>query len=766
MSRIETSGIHREPSFAKTPPDVSDLFGIAKRVVPFAMIAGILALGSAIWLLSHFPPSYRTSTQLVLEDSVNEYLQSYKLTSGPGLGRDQYIQNFIVLSEDVLMPVIKKLNLINDPEFGCTSDIENSNDSATGFSFNPVTEAKKSLSWLMSVSGLKAPPPQTQKCDESVVFARLADKLSVWWVSNPSVIEISFESKDRSKAALIPNAIAESYINSTRENKQRAGTLAVNALRERLDEVKAQSADAERQLAKYQIQSGDGSSTARSVTNFQRDELSDQIAKARLAALDARILRDIVVQTKGSNNIPDNEHIIGLRRQYFELDTQAREMEARVGKKHAATVKLRDQMADISNAIADERKRIADSYATQFEFANSKYDELKSTVMQAVHNDADDNSDDIQLRQLESTAKTLRETYTTLSHRINEASRLERGELVLPFARVLRQAELPTKPTPSKKRVLFLAGSTFMGLALGLALALLKNNPLGVYRTTAQAKNSLGLISLIIPRVNKKKYSGQLTEYALDRPHSRFAETLRLIWSLMKAAQRSNKLQVVGVVTALAGEGKTTVAANLANQISTMAGKRTLLIDADFHHRSLTTAMAPQATHGLREALQNPDRLADFISRFERSGVDVLPCPVSEAVTDAAHLFGSNQMEDLLHRARQSYDLIIIEPPPIALVSDARLLAPLCDGFVFVIEWGKTSQRLVLETFSEFNELWERVLCIVLNKAEPTALRHIEQYKGSTYGDYFDDRTLHVTRSGAPRQITMSPTVATPSSNS
>ena len=135
-------------------------------------------------------------------------------------------------------------------------------------------------------------------------------------------------------------------------------------------------------------------------------------------------------------------------------------------------------------------------------------------------------------------------------------------------------------------------------------------------------------------------------------------------------------------------------------------------------------------------------------------------------MTDAAHLFGSNQMEDLLHRARQSYDLIIIEPPPIALVSDARLLAPLCDGFVFVIEWGKTSQRLVLETFSEFNELWERVLCIVLNKAEPTALRHIEQYKGSTYGDYFDDRTLHVTRSGAPRQITMSPTVATPSSNS
>lgn len=765
MSKLEASGVHREPTFSMAPPDVSDMLGIAIRMIPYAIIGGVLALAGAIWFLSHFPPSYRASTQLVMEQSVNDYLQSYRLTNGPNLGNDQFIQNFIMVSEDVVLPVIEKLDLINDPEFGCPAAEEKSTDSTSGFSINPIVQAKNLVSWVKTASGINAPESEAVQCDESVVYSRLVDRLSVWWVSNPSVISINFESKDPEKAAVIPNAIAESYINSTRENKQKAGALAVSALRERLAEVKAQSADAERQLAKYQIENSSANSDTKSATYFQREELSDQIAKARLAALDARILRDIAQHTKDANNIPDNEHIIGLRRQYLELDTSAKEMESRVGKNHAATVKLRARMADISTAIADEQRRIAESYTTQFEFAKSRYDELTSSVLQVAQDDATDGREDLQLRQLESTAKTLRETYTLLSHRISEASRLERGELVLPYARILRQADIPTQPTPSKKRILVLAGGTFMGIALGVGLALFWNNPLGVFRTVGQAKNSLGLISVIIPRVNKKKYSGRLTEYVLDRPHSRFSESLRLIWALMKAAQRENDLQVVGIVTALAGEGKTTVAANLANQISTMAGKRTLLIDADFHHRSLTSAMAPQAQHGLREALQHPDRLADYVMRFERSDVDVLPCPLKEEVINAAHLLGSSQMEDLLRHARTSYDLVIIEPPPIALVSDARLLAPLCDGFVFVIEWGKTSQRLVLETFSEFHDLWERVLCIVLNKAEPVALKSIENYKGSAYGDYFIDNPPRITSSNGKRKITASTTAAAPVSN-
>jgi succinoglycan biosynthesis transport protein ExoP len=101
-------------------------------------------------------------------------------------------------------------------------------------------------------------------------------------------------------------------------------------------------------------------------------------------------------------------------------------------------------------------------------------------------------------------------------------------------------------------------------------------------------------------------------------------------------------------------------------------------------------------------------------------------------------------MEALLSRARASYDLIIIEPPPIAVRADCRMLAPLCDGFVFVIEWGKTSQRLVLETFAEVHDFWERVLCVVLNKADANALQSIERYKGSRYGTNFLPSETHV----------------------
>jgi succinoglycan biosynthesis transport protein ExoP len=164
-----------------------------------------------------------------------------------------------------------------------------------------------------------------------------------------------------------------------------------------------------------------------------------------------------------------------------------------------------------------------------------------------------------------------------------------------------------------------------------------------------------------------------------------------------------------------------------------------LLIDADFHRQSLTEGVAPEARVGLREALEEPAALARFVVRNERLNLDALPCPVPNRLPNAAELLGRVEMKQLIDVAREAYDLVIIEAPPMAAVVDYKMIARHCDGFIFVIEWGKTSQRLVLECLSDASALLDRVLCVVLNKVDPSALRSIEHYKGDRFHDYYSD---------------------------
>jgi succinoglycan biosynthesis transport protein ExoP len=97
-------------------------------------------------------------------------------------------------------------------------------------------------------------------------------------------------------------------------------------------------------------------------------------------------------------------------------------------------------------------------------------------------------------------------------------------------------------------------------------------------------------------------------------------------------------------------------------------------------------------------------------------------------------------MEQLIDIARETYDLVIIEAPPMAAVVDYKMIARNCSGFIFVVEWGKTSQRLVRECLSDASVLLDRVHCVVLNKVDPTALRSIERYKGDDFQNYYTDQ--------------------------
>jgi succinoglycan biosynthesis transport protein ExoP len=160
------------------------------------------------------------------------------------------------------------------------------------------------------------------------------------------------------------------------------------------------------------------------------------------------------------------------------------------------------------------------------------------------------------------------------------------------------------------------------------------------------------------------------------------------------------------------------------------SGARTLIIDSDLHLRKLSSTLAPDAQEGLIEALEDPSRLSEFISKRQRSGLDVLPHASTTRIPNAAELLGSAKMERLLDTARKSYDYIIIEIAPIMSVVDLKMIERFIDGFIFVVEWGQTRRSLVLDALSDAQFIRDRLMGVVLNKADPIALRSIAAYKG------------------------------------
>jgi len=169
---------------------------------------------------------------------------------------------------------------------------------------------------------------------------------------------------------------------------------------------------------------------------------------------------------------------------------------------------------------------------------------------------------------------------------------------------------------------------------------------------------------------------------------------------------------------------------------------RTLVIDSDFHVRHLTSAMAPNAREGLLEALQSPTKLPWLVSKRERSEVHVLPCVVPTRIPNSADLLGSPAMAQLLAVARKSYDCIIVEIAPVMSVVDIKMIERYVDQFVFVVAWGETKRDIVVDALSDAEIIRDRVAGIVLNKADPVALKTIDSLSGIKPGAYTTDASF------------------------
>jgi succinoglycan biosynthesis transport protein ExoP len=170
------------------------------------------------------------------------------------------------------------------------------------------------------------------------------------------------------------------------------------------------------------------------------------------------------------------------------------------------------------------------------------------------------------------------------------------------------------------------------------------------------------------------------------------------------------------------------------------AGKRVLLIDGDLRNRTLSRVLARDATTGLLEILTGQNDLIKTVYTDPRTGLNFLPALIDSHFSHTDEILASKPFKVLVEKVRKEYDYILVDLPPLAPISDARATAGVIDSYLYVIEWGRTRINLVQNQLIAAPEIYDRLLGVVLNKANLKILGRYEQYYGRDYYKYYYSR--------------------------
>jgi capsular exopolysaccharide synthesis family protein len=203
-------------------------------------------------------------------------------------------------------------------------------------------------------------------------------------------------------------------------------------------------------------------------------------------------------------------------------------------------------------------------------------------------------------------------------------------------------------------------------------------------------------------------------------------EQYRRLAATLHATQAVRPLKVVMMASAVASEGKSLTSSNLALTFSESYQRNVLLIDGDLRRPSLHTIFGLDSSPGLCEGLMAPDDRRLPLHRVT-SRLTVLTA--GTPTSDPMSALSSERMRRLVEEARETFDWVLIDTPPIGLLSDASLLSQIADGAILVVKAGATPFDLVQRAIATLGR--ERLLGVVLNQAERTSSA------GYKYQDYY-----------------------------
>jgi capsular exopolysaccharide synthesis family protein len=228
--------------------------------------------------------------------------------------------------------------------------------------------------------------------------------------------------------------------------------------------------------------------------------------------------------------------------------------------------------------------------------------------------------------------------------------------------------------------------------------------------------------------------SSSLHWAVVNRPLSRFAESIRSIKLGIDLSRGQVSNKVIGITSTQPHEGKSTIAACLAQLIG-QSGKSVIIVDCDLRNPSLSKALAPNAKVGLIEVLFGTQPIEDVLWTDTEKSLVFLPAVKNRTLLHSSEMLAADPMRILVEKLRSIYDYVIVDLPPLTPIVDARASSTLVDSFVYVVEWGRTKIDVVKHALHTAPNVYENVIGTVLNK---TDIKEMASYDGSR-SDYYSE---------------------------
>jgi capsular exopolysaccharide synthesis family protein len=389
-------------------------------------------------------------------------------------------------------------------------------------------------------------------------------------------------------------------------------------------------------------------------------------------------------------------------------------------------VDARARVEAIDRQITAQAQSIKGGLRNQYEVARRQEQSLAAAVQQSKGAVLDQRSRSIQYNIIQREVDTNRSLYDGLLQRYKEIG--VAGGIGTNNVAVVDRATTPGaayKPQPKKNLMMF----TFMGLLAGALLAFLLEQFDVSIKTPDEIEKTLNLPLLgAIPVASKDVSSYR----AISDPKSMLSEAYYSVRTALKFSTPNGVPRVLLVTSASAAEGKTTTALAVATTFARI-GLRTLLIDGDLRDPSLHKILARDNGVGLSNLLAGGPELTPALQPTDQLNLTFLAC--GPLPPNPSELLGSDKMRAFLDAAREHFDLVVIDGPPVLGLADAPLLSNMADGTTFIVSAGSTKREVAKSALKRLRLVDARLVGVVLTKFDmkKAGYRYGHSY-GSGYG--------------------------------
>src|SRR5512137_2782329 len=713
---------------------------VVKRKWVLVVFTGILVALAAVLSFTK-TPLYRATATLLIDEPGASLLNIQDVLNAGAYYRSDYLGTYfntqlrLLTSRSLAERVAKRLNLAARPE------LRQAGGPSSGF----LSGLKSAVTfrWLSgrgaAAEGAGAAPAPSAASYAAVVQGGL----SIAPIPETRLVYVSYVSPHAGLSADIVNSVVEEFVSFSVETRYEATKQTSEFLTEQVallrDDLKRKEEDLQKYGQEKNLLYLSDNETA-VVNNFADVNTALTTAQIERYAKEAAYLE---LKNLSVDSLPEsvnNPTIQALRTTYSQVKSDYDEKGRIYRPEYPEMVQLKARLDATRNTLQEEIRKAVDSAEADYRAALKKETSLQGLLNEQRGDVTRMNKNAIFYHTLRTEVENMRTLLSTLVAKQNEiqvSSQL--GGLRTSNIKVVDRALVPSDPfTPNVRRNLLMA--LLIGLFGGIGLIFFVESMDKLVKGRVEVEKLAGLPSLgIIPYLSAEGGRKRSDPYGSYRsygsedakpeealplvreielinhlyPKFSIAEDYRTVRTSILFSHADSTPKTIAFTSTLPQEGKTATVSNLAVSFAQLEG-RVLLIDADMRKPRLSKVFNLRNTHGLSSFLAGKSGFDEVVQKT--SIENVLTIPSGPHPPNPAELLNSKRMKELLAQAKEAFNIVLLDTPPVLAVIDPVIVSSLADSTVFVVRAGKTTRRSLQRAIDEVRKSKADIIGVVFNE--------------------------------------------------